>query len=307
MKNARIPSAAIVLALCLIPASARGQSPKANRALMALIPQVKEWKPSEALHSFFPDTLFEYIDGAAESYLSYDFKELLVVQLGRTGTEATMTVEIYDMGLPLNAFGIFSAERYPENRPVPVGDLGYIDGEALNFVAGRYYMKLLSYNLKERAEALLTEYARKIAAAIPEKGGLPTIFRVFPREDMVPRSEKFIEKNVLGFEFLRRGYLATYKVEGQEMDAVIVEAGSEQEAEGMLADLLGFYTKDNASAEKTASGIHLKNRYSQHLFLGRVRNLVCGVIKVPAGLEASGQRIFAALRDSAAGLQSAGS
>ncbi|MCK7469683.1 MAG: hypothetical protein MZU95_01910 [Desulfomicrobium escambiense] len=34
---------------------------------------------------YFPETLFEYIDGAAESYLSYDFRELLVADLQKKG------------------------------------------------------------------------------------------------------------------------------------------------------------------------------------------------------------------------------
>ena len=137
------------------PGSAASQTRPASPELAALVPQLAAWTLSEAPRSYFPDNLFEYIDGAAESYLSYDFRELLVADLEKKGTDATLTLEIYDMGLPLNAFGIFAAERYPENKVVALGDLGYLEGEALNFLSGRFYVKMLAFGLGEATESTL--------------------------------------------------------------------------------------------------------------------------------------------------------
>ena len=106
--------AALAAVLFLAPAAGLAQAREGSPELAALVPRVDAWTPSEAPRSFFPENLFEYIDGAAESYLSYEFRELLVVDLVKKGTEATLTLEIYDMGSPVNAFGIFGAERYPE-------------------------------------------------------------------------------------------------------------------------------------------------------------------------------------------------
>jgi hypothetical protein len=80
---------------------------------------VDAWTRTEAPRSFFPESLFEYIDGAAESYLSYDFRELLVVDLEKKGTEATLTLEIYDMGSPVNAFGILARSATRRTGPSP--------------------------------------------------------------------------------------------------------------------------------------------------------------------------------------------
>ena len=90
MKNRRFdrsPAALAVLAVSvgLALGAWRVQDEKPNPALAALVPQAERWKPEEARQSFFPENLYEYIDGAAESYLSYDFKELLVVQLKKGG------------------------------------------------------------------------------------------------------------------------------------------------------------------------------------------------------------------------------
>ena len=170
------------------PRPGRGGPPGApgEPELAALVPRLEGWSPTEAVRSFFPDDLFEYINGAAESYLSYDFRELAVADFGRTGTDATLTLEIYDMGEAVNAFGIFGAERYPDNAAVPVGDLGYFEGEAMNFLAGRFYVKMLAFGLGDGTEPFLRQVGLKIASGIKSGGGLPRLVTAFPRTASSP-------------------------------------------------------------------------------------------------------------------------
>ncbi|MGZ5488632.1 MAG: DUF6599 family protein [Candidatus Aminicenantales bacterium] len=288
-----VPAALAVLCL-LAPIAAAPQTRPANPELSALVPKLAAWSLSEAPRSYFPDNLFEYIDGAAESYLSYDFRELLVADLVRKGTDATMTLEIYDMGLPLNAFGIFGAERYPENKVVALGDLGYVEGEALNFLSGRFYVKMLAFGLGEATESTLGEIGAKIAGAIKAGGGLPALVRAFPKDNLVSRSEKYIKKNFMGYEFLHDGYVATYKPGGRELEGFFIDGGSDKAAEEMLTKLLAALAADNQSVEKLALGFHARNRYGQHLYIGRVRSVLCGAMRVPDGLEAAGESLLRA-------------
>jgi hypothetical protein len=290
-------AAAAILAtvFLLAPSVGLAQARKASPDLAALLPRIEGWAPSETPRSYFPESLFEYIDGAAESYLSYDFRELLVVDLEKKGTEATLTLEIYDMGAPANAFGIFGAERYPENKAVPIGELGYFEGEALNFLAGRFYVKTLSFGLGDGTESVLGDIGGKVAGAVKERSGLPALILAFPGQDIVARSEKYIKKNFMGYEFLRDGYVATYKAGGREIEGFFIEGGSEKDAEAMLGQLLAALERDKQSPEKTALGYHVKNRYGQHLYIGRVGGVLCGVMRVPDGLEAAGGKLHEAL------------
>jgi hypothetical protein len=292
--------AVLVTVVGLAQASANVQERKPNPALAAMAPQVDGWQQAEAPQSFFPENLYEYIDGAAESYLSYDFRELLVVQLKKGGTPATLTLEIYDMGLPSNAFGIFSAERYPENKAVPVGEVGYLEGESLNFMAGRYYVKLLSFGLSEDTGTALTELGGKVAGAVAERGVLPPLLAAFPKKNLVAQSEKYLKKNFMGYEFLHDGYIATYKVDGRDIECFMAESGSEKEAEAGLGLLLDFFAKDKQVPEKIALGYHVKNRYAEHMYIGRVRNVICGVMRVPEGLESEGEKYLKELADTLA-------
>ena len=43
-------------------------------------PEIPGWKQSGEIQTFTPKTLYEYINGAADLYLSYDFEELKVAE-----------------------------------------------------------------------------------------------------------------------------------------------------------------------------------------------------------------------------------
>ncbi|MGB8958863.1 MAG: DUF6599 family protein [Candidatus Aminicenantales bacterium] len=307
MRSARVrrgPAVPAALAvLCFLAPIAASQTRPANPELSALVPKLAAWSLAEAPRSYFPDNLFEYIDGAAESYLGYDFRELVVADLEKKGTGATLTLEIYDLGLPLNAFGIFAAERYPENKVAALGDLGYIEGEALNFLSGRFYVKMLAFGLGQATESTLVEVGAKVAGGIKPAGGLPALVRAFPKDGLVARSEKYVKKNFMGYEFLHDGYVATYKSGDRELEGFFIDGGSDKTAEDMLTKLLASLAADSQSVEKLAPGFHSRNRYGQHLYIGRVESVLCGAMRVPDGLEAAGRSLLRATMDALAGKQ----
>ena len=294
-----VPGALAIL--CLMAPSS--QSHQASSELAALVPKLAAWTPSESVRNYFPDNLFEYINGAAESYLSYDFQELLVVDFEKKGTEATLTLEIYDMGRPLNAFGIFASERYPENKAVTLGDLGYVEGEALNFLCDRYYVKMLAFGLGEATESALIEAAGKVAGATKARGGLPEFVRAFPTDNLVARSEKYIKRNFMGHGFLHDGYVATYKFGERELEGFFVDGGREEEAAEMLTRLLDALAADGQTVEESPLGFHARNRYGQHLYIARIRNILCGAMRVPDGLQASGESLLRAMTAVQSGLR----
>lgn len=304
--NRRIVVAvALAAVLSLISAAVPGQERQGGPGLAALVPQMDGWVLTETPRSYFPETLFEYINGAAESYLSYDFRELVVADLQKKGTEATLTAEIYDMGDTVNAFGIFGAERYPENASVGVGELDYLEGEALNFLAGRYYVKLLAFGLDAATGQILREAGTRIARAIGPGSGLPPLVRAFPAEGLVARSEKYIKMNFMGYEFLSNGYVATYRSAGKDLEGFFVDAGSASQAEAALARLTEALTADKQVPEKAGGGLKVRNRYGQTLFVGRVGGVLCGAMRVPDGSEAAGEKLFGALTAAAKALSSA--
>jgi hypothetical protein len=259
--------------------------------LAGRLPKPAGWTMSEAPQKYLPETLFEYIDGGAESYLSYEFVELALGQYKASTGKATMTVEIYDMKTSRNAFGIYGAERYSESRFLPIGIQGYIEEGTLNFLAGRYYVKLLAFEAGADTEAALKTFAAEILKGIPEIGAFPAPVTAFPKAGLIANTEKFILRDFLGLKFLSNGFVASYKAAAGEFDAFIIEAQTPAGAQGLLKSVLDHFTQAKMAVAPTAFGSRIKDPYLANILIAGAGRFLCGVTKVKDGGEAAGEAI----------------
>jgi len=268
---------------------------KSEPSLRFLLPEVESFSFSENPQEYFPETLYEYIDGAAEIYLGYDFRQLIVGQYQMVESDVILSVEIYDMGTDINSFGIYSAERFPGAEFIPVGNQGYLEEGALNYVAGKYYIKLLCFDCSDNSDQLLRLFSGEILKNIEDKGQLPNLLAVLKQEGLIVNSEKFILRNFLGYEFLENGYVAGYKVGDLEFDCTVIDGKNEDQAQSMLEKYLG--SRPQGSYEKIPLGYHLKDRYYGHIYLARVGPYLCGVMKIKDGAEKVGEMYLKTLKE----------
>jgi len=158
--------------------------PKIAILILALLPQpdaAAGWAWREQPRTYAPDTLYEYINGAADLYLSYGFEEVAVADYVQTeGADGWITVDIYDMGAPLHAFGIYGSERPPDVEAFPVGAQGYVCEGLIAFWQGDYYVKVMLDQLlgedNFRSERLRNGLERSPVARSPvwaDRDGLP--------------------------------------------------------------------------------------------------------------------------------------
>ena len=218
-----------------------------------IFPDVTGWKRSAQIQTFLPKTLFEYIDGAADLYLTYDFEELKVAEYQNV-KKASVTVDVYFHKTPIHAFGIYSQERLPNANFISVGAQGYIENNVLNFLTGPYYVKISSYNTGAEDQEILLTFAKKVAESLGEKGSLPSVLSSFPEEGKRRNSEKFITKNVLGYSFLHSAFITDYEVSGEKFKLFVIEGMDQKDCRDMVQKYLqqtgntkkniveGFYT-----------------------------------------------------------------
>jgi hypothetical protein len=257
-------------------------------SLESFLPEIEGFRLTESLQNYYPETLFEYIDGAAEIYLAYDFKQLIVAQYKKIDAPDSLAVEVYDMGDPKNSFGIYSAERYPDSQFLPLGTQGYVEEGALNFLAGAYYVKLLCFDCGDRADEILVTFSKDIASRVGDKSGFPVLLKSFPREGMLPNTEKFILRNVMGYRFLHDGYLANYETKDLSFDCFLIEGKNSEESQDMLEQYLE--AKGASGVQKISSGYRIKDRYYHNIYLAQVGRYLCGVMKIKEGFEEVGER-----------------
>jgi hypothetical protein len=206
-------------------------------------PEVAGWKLSEDVQTFVPKTLYEYIDGAADLYLTYDFEELKVGEYSND-KKGSVTVEIYRQKSPTLAFGVYSQERPSNPSLVSMGAQGYIDENLLNFLSGSYYVKINSYNTGAEDREILQSFAKKVLENLEEKGTFPPILSSFPEEGKNRNSEKFVAKNFLGYSFLHSAFTAEYELSGKKFKLFIIQTGDKNECKNMIRKYFEQVKKD---------------------------------------------------------------
>jgi len=159
-----------------------------------VLPQkIGNWELEKGKETYGPENLFDYMDGAAELYLSYGFRSMTLHRyVGGDGSR--VVVEIYEMASSDDAYGIFSFER--EDEDVGVGQGSELGGGALRFWKGRYFVNV--YGEKKASDEELVAIGKAIADSIKETGREPELIKFLPEESrgLIPRSVRFFRNHV---------------------------------------------------------------------------------------------------------------
>ncbi len=171
---------------------------------------IKPFTPESETEIYDPENLFEYINGAADNFLSYGFQQLTVRDFSFENVQ--FSVELYNMGTPLNAFGIYKSEK-PQDAPgLKIGAESVISPpyQAL-LVKGNFYVKINAYEGELNASNG-PKILKAVAEAIPGEDHFPEQISLLPGENKIPGSEGFIREAFLGMSFLKRCLFARYQL-----------------------------------------------------------------------------------------------
>ncbi|MCX6222624.1 MAG: hypothetical protein NTZ69_16770 [Bacteroidia bacterium] len=253
-----------LLSLILFPLSIWAQE--------VVFPALNGWQSDGKVQAFNKDNLFEHIDGAAEFYLSYGFESLQVASWKSDGSE--LTVEVYDHGDPLHAFGIYSIERSAKAETSPVGLEGYGDAATFNFVAGKFYVKINSTQIEKVAGFSLKSFATKFAKTLCTNPEYPKVIGLFPKENLQPNTCQYIPTEFMGLGFLGSAVRAKYSLNGAEVTLFIIERADRAEVEKMV---LKYISYTDSKIKKVVEGdFLLKDPFNGNVFLRWKGNYLLG-------------------------------
>ncbi len=203
-----------------------------------VFPTLNGWKSDGKVLVFNKDNLYEHIDGASEFYLSYGFESLQVASWKSDGSE--LTVEVYDHGDPLHAYGIYSIERSAKAETSPIGLEGYSDATTLNFVTGKFYVKINSTQIEKVAGFSLKSFATEFAKTLYPNPEYPKVIGLFPKENLQPNTCQYIPTEFMGLGFLGSAVRAKYSLNGAEITLFIIERADRAEIEKMVLKYISY-------------------------------------------------------------------
>ena len=182
-----------------------------------------EWRLVGDNYSYLPDTLYNYINGAADLFISYGFVALAGGEYRRgSDKRENVTVDIYDMGSTLNAFGVFQSKRDPEVRSFTLGAGAFGTEKYVFFYKGRFYVEIQAYVLSSTTSDVVMKMAQQVDRSIGEDSAPPSELRYLPDDNRVAGSEMYITGGILGHGFLDRGLLCDYTIGGETVKAFVV-------------------------------------------------------------------------------------
>jgi hypothetical protein len=215
------------------PTQATPNLPETARQMLGWLPgdnDVNGWTRAGAPRHFVPASLWRYIDGGAETYLRFNFAELVGLDYLDRTTGLEVCADLYRMDSPIGAFGVYAQELNPEATFLAVGSEGYTDGTFLAMWKGSYYLKLTFRTEQGGRAAALVALATETGRRIDGDAARPVQFDRFPTVGLVPRSFKVVPRDVFGQSYLAGGFEARYGSGDDTWTLTLVPFGTAGEA-----------------------------------------------------------------------------
>jgi hypothetical protein len=241
-----------------------------------LFPSIKGWSLEKNEIIYNHVTLWEYINGAAESYLAYDFRNLYIARYSQKD-KFEVKVEIYEHSSLNNAFGIYSYERMPDYNFVNIGVQGYTEQGILNFFSGKYYVKLESAPGNIADKEALMNIAAKVNSALGNTDIWPNILDFLPDEDKIPNTESYIARDFLGYSFFHSAFTAQYDIAGQ-CRMFIIELKNETEVQELLNSYINVLKEDKVVKENNFYTID--DYFNGMIYIMVKSNYIIGIINL---------------------------
>lgn len=227
------------------------------------LPELQGFKKTTNYPVYTPDNLWDFINGAADTYLALGFEDLHVAEY--TKGKNVIKLEIYKHKDNIQTFGIYASERSPSFQFLNLGAQGYKADGSLNFFKGNYYVKIRTYSKSEKVLQSLETLALRVADMLPGESVMPRTLSDFPSNGRKQNEETYIKESVLGHEFLQGAFKAVYSIGESEVSIYIFDRNSTEESRKTVAEYL---LKSGLEIDDPSGGKYVfKDGYNGDIFL----------------------------------------
>ncbi len=165
-----------------------------------LLPSDREsggWVQSRLPSTYEGETLYRDRSSSPKLYYAYGFQRQAEVEYEtpRFGSKPLILLEIFDMGSPENAFGIYNFYTYPQMKIEWVGCKALLSGNYLRFSKGKYFVQIEGYEIATSIREGMVALAKIVAAQIEDPPRDPRIFALLPSSNKVNGSVKLFRSN----------------------------------------------------------------------------------------------------------------
>lgn len=155
------------------------------------------WVQSRAPSTYQGKTLYRDRATSPDLYYAYGFEQQAEVeyQAPQFGSKPLILLEIFDMGTPENAFGIYSFYTYPRMTFEWVGAKAMLSGGYLRFAKGKYFVQIEGYEFATGIRDGMIALAKAVAAQIKDPPPKPQMLALLPNNKKIHGSTKLFRSN----------------------------------------------------------------------------------------------------------------
>ncbi len=154
-----------------------------------------EWKEDDLPQEYEGEDLYLYINGGAEIYHEYGFKQVIVQDYTRKNGKS-IALEIFEMESIEGAYGIYTFKTSTEGKELALGDKAQLSDYYLNFWKGDFVVTLTGFDEDEETVKGLQRVARAVDTKIKSRGREPAFVSLLPEKDLIKQSIKYFKGNL---------------------------------------------------------------------------------------------------------------
>jgi hypothetical protein len=245
------------------------------------------YAPMSGQETFDQVSLSDKIDGKADGYLQAGFIKLACKRFAKgSNKDQWFEFYLYDMGLPRNAFSVYSSQKREGVTPEDFTEFAYSTENALFFAYGKFYIEIISaVQDKELIKNMITMSKGFIEKQSANNAELPEL-AYLPTENLDRGSVSLLSKNGFGYDKFDNIITATYQVQGKKITAFISIRETPENAaalaKGYDATLTEFVGKDRLKpTTDQIPGLIFANVFDEYELFFTKGNIIAGIHAAP--------------------------
>lgn len=242
--------------------------------------KINDWEIIESDRFFDNKTLYDYIDGSAEMFLSFGFSKVFNRIYSRDN-QPNIIIDIFYMNSSYDAFGVFthSVGKFEHE----FGQQSQRSEGAIIFWKSNYYVSILCHPETDESKEAILKLAGLIDKSTNETGSLPGVLNYLPKENLLSESIRYFRHynwlnshtfisndNILNIDQNTHGLLARYNDSYDSVIFLLIMYPDSSLAELALQKFIRSY-------ETELVPYQLKQKSNMWIGVERNQNFILGV------------------------------
>jgi hypothetical protein len=201
----------------------------------------------------------------APQFARYETLDLAIGKYSTPGSNGFATVEIFRFPDFVKAFGAYSKQKSGNMRFLSIPNESFAKVHSVHVWRGPFYVRITGAG---QGDAVL-RLANFVADRMPPAPNKPAVFAFLPDTHRVAGSERYSADSAFGQSYLANSFQATFNVDNDVIEGIVIPAASRQTAQNILDQYKGLYLH-NGKLLDPIPNLGEDNFTAEDRFLGRV-------------------------------------